>query len=392
MFLRRPALIFVSTAFIILLSAATPRAQSGIHPKPQPSPQEDETERVYTEEVRIPVFAFDENGRFDPHLEVDDVLVVEDGVPQQVKSVRRVPASVLLLLGTGWDLDPALRSNTTREIALSVLGDLREGDRVAVLQYSNRTDTLQGWTADKSQAARAVRSKLASGEGSNLSRAIKRAVEMLSEQPVGNRHLVLVTDGIDTASSTEYQDSVKKLIAAQATLHVISYTAVSRAQTSKPWWKAPPEKPGATQTAADQATVGLDPTRPPGMRSAGGVNSHDVNSGITFDPALRRRRKETEREMRRGEQRLKSLTDETGGRILTPDTTDEMAAEGAGVAREIDSQYVVTYRPKRPLRSAPASEYRKIHVGARRLGLNLRARRGYVVGSMRQPDPSVRQK
>ena len=90
--------------------------------------------------------------------------------------------------------------------------------------------------------------------------------------------------------------------------------------------------------------------------------------------------------MKRGEQRLKSLADETGGRILTPDTTDEMIAEGAGVAREIDSQYVVTYRPKRPLRNASATEYRKIYVGARRVGLNLRARRGYVVGSMRQPD------
>src|SRR2546423_4885927 len=325
MFLRRPALIFVSTAFNILLAAAPPSAQSGVHPKPAPTPQEDEAERVYTEEVRIPVFAFDENGRFDPRLEVDDVLIVEDGVPQQVKSVRHVPASVVLLLGAGWDLDPALRSNTTREIALSVLGDLREGDRVAVLQYSNRTDTLQGWTADKSQAAHAVKSKLASGEGSNLSRAIKRAVEMLSEQPVGNRHLVLITDGIDTASSTEYQDAVKKLIAAQATLHVISYTAVSRAQTNKPWWKAPPEKPGATQTVADQATVGLDPTRPPGMRSSSGVNPPDCNSGLTFDPALRRRRKETEREMRRGEQRLKSLTDETGGCLRTPNPTDIIA-------------------------------------------------------------------
>src|SRR5207237_10198019 len=107
-------------------------------------------------------------------------------------------------------------------------------------------------------------------------RAITRAVEMLSEQPVGNRHLVLVTDGIDTASSTEYQDSVKKLIAAQATLHVISYTAVSRAQTSKPWWKAPPEKAGATQTAADQATVGLDPPTPPGMRSRSSIHLQHI--------------------------------------------------------------------------------------------------------------------
>jgi VWFA-related protein len=231
-----------------------------------------------------------------------------------------------------------------------------------------------------------VKAKLASGEGSNLSRAIKRAVEMLSEQPVGNRHLVLVTDGIDTASSKDYEDAVKRLIAAQTTLHVISYTAVAREQIKQPWWKAPPEAPGAAQARADQATVGIDPTRPPGMNGPG-INPVSVNSGVRIDPALRRRRKEAEREMERGETRLKSLTEETGGRLLLPDSIEGMVLEGGGVAREIDSQYVVTYSPKRPLRKAPASEYRKIHVGARRLGLNLRARRGYIVGSMRQPEP-----
>ncbi|MDQ3918852.1 MAG: VWA domain-containing protein [Acidobacteriota bacterium] len=385
---RRLLLLF--SALLLLPSPAALRAQSGIHPKPSPTPQDDETERVYTEEVRIPVFAFDENGKFDPRLETDDVLVVEDGVPQQVKSVRRTPASVLLVLGTGWDLDPALRANTTREIALGVLKDLREGDRVAALQFNERTSLLQDWTTERAQAAHALKGKLASGDGSNLSRAIKRAVEMLQTQPVGNRHLVLITDGIDTAGSTEYQDAVKKLIASQTTLHVLSYTSVARAQMKKPWWQPPPEAPGAAQSRVDQSTVGIDPTRPPGTRGPG-INPPSINTGMRIDPALSRRRKEAEREMKRGETRLKSLTEETGGRILMPDSTEELIADGTGVAREIDSQYVVTYRPKRPLRNASASEYRKIYVGARRVGLNLRARRGYVVGSMRQPDEKPRE-
>src|SRR5215203_3869900 len=153
----------------------------------------------------------------------------------------------------------------------------------------------------------------------------------------------------------------------------------------QPWWKTPPEKPGAAQSRADQATVGIDPTRPPGMRGPG-INPHDVNSGVTFDPALRRRRKEAEREMQRGEARLKTLTEETGGRLRQPDSEEGMSVDAAGVAREIDSQYVVTYSPKRPLRRAAPTEYRKLHVGARRQGLTLRARRGYIVGTMRQPE------
>ena len=53
--------------------------------------------------------------------------------------------------------------------------------------------------------------------------------------------------------------------------------------------------------------------------------------------------------------------------------------EGAGVAREIDSQYVVTYRPTRPLALAKPGEYRKVEVASRRVGLHLRSRQGYVV-------------
>ncbi len=87
--------------------------------------------------------------------------------------------------------------------------------------------------------------------------------------------------------------------------------------------------------------------------------------------------------MKRGEGRLKTLAEETGGRILLAGTTEEMVEQGEEVAREIDAQYVVTYQPKRPLRAASATEYRRIHVGARRIGLTLRARRGYVVGTMR---------
>ncbi|HEX8560690.1 MAG TPA: VWA domain-containing protein [Pyrinomonadaceae bacterium] len=386
MFLRRLPYIFASALFVVALCAAAASAQSGVRPRPTPTPEEDEAERVYTEEVRLPVFAYDEKGRFDPGLGVDDVLVVEDEVPQQVRSVRRTPASVVILLGTGWDLDPIVRANTTRDVALSVIENLRDGDRLAVVSFSGRVDTLQGWTGDRVHAARAVRSKLASGSGSNLSRALRRSVELLSEQPIGNRHLVIVTDGIDTASSKDYEEAVRRLIASQTTLHVISYTGVAREQVKQPWWKSPPEAPGAAQARSDQATVGIDPTRPPGMRGAG-INPPSVNSGLRIDPSLRRRRREAEREMLRGESRLKSLTDETGGRILMPETVEGMTNEGGSVAREIDSQYVVTYSPKRPLRKAAATEYRRVHVGARRQGLNLRARRGYIVGTMRQPEP-----
>jgi hypothetical protein len=56
-----------------------------------------------------------------------------------------------------------------------------------------------------------------------------------------------------------------------------------------------------------------------------------------------------------------------------------MIDEGEEVAREIGSEYVVTYRPTRPLAEAKPGEYRNVEVASRRVGLRLRSRRGYIV-------------
>src|SRR5688500_3709641 len=168
----RPRLLSSLVLFLTFLFPVAPdvSAQSGVRPRPSPTPADaEETEAIFVEEVRIPVFAFDEEGRFDSRLEVDDVLVVEDDVPQQVQSVQRLPASVVLLFGTGWDLNPIVRADTTRDIGLRLLANLRDGDRVAAVQYHLKAEVLQGWTGERAEAARSIKSKLQSGKGSNLS-------------------------------------------------------------------------------------------------------------------------------------------------------------------------------------------------------------------------------
>ena len=67
MLLRRLPLVFLSFAFIFFSAAALLSAQSGVRPKPSPTPQDEEAERIYIEEVRLPVFAYDEQGRPDIH-------------------------------------------------------------------------------------------------------------------------------------------------------------------------------------------------------------------------------------------------------------------------------------------------------------------------------------
>jgi len=105
---------------------------------------------------------------------------------------------------------------------------------------------------------------------------------------------------------------------------------------------------------------------------------------ISFDPAMRRKRKAYEDETRKSEQVLTGIAEETGGKIFLPISSDQMMGEAKDIAADIGAEYVVTYRPKRPLSSAKVGEYRKIEVASRRVGLTLHSRRGYVVPSQNQ--------
>ena len=394
MFLRHTVLRFVVIVTLCGCAAQVAFAQAGRRPVPSPSPEEQET--VFTEEVRIPIFATNERGDFDPALEREEVLVLEDGVPQEVRSVRRLPASILLLIDTGGEFNPAVRTSTTRAIALNVLGSLREDDRIAVVQFNSRVDVLQDWTTEKDRAAQVVRTKLLSGNGSRLSQAIIKASSLLQTEPLGNRHLVIITNGVETPGRMNYKEAlstlrgdtpeqralqaqaVKQLNAAQSTVNIISYAHAGQEVVKKQ--KRDDITVGVSQ-GGGISTVGIDPTLPPGTSRGGAMNSPRSGVSIRFDPQMTKLRKVYEQASNRSEKRLKTFAEETGGRIWLAATPAEMIAQGRTVAREIGAQYVLTYRPKRPLATAPPTEYRRLTVSPRRIGLVLRSRRGYVVAS-----------
>jgi VWFA-related protein len=361
-------------ASLLILAGVMPqsRAQKGAAPQaspsPSPTPIEQESIKVFTEEVRIPLLVMDDQGRFDPTLEAGDVMVFEDDVPQEVRSLRHMPASVLLLLDTSGGINPAMKTSTTRAVALSLISRLKEGDRMAVLQAGDRVELLQDWTTDVEAVTRTLRSHLSSGKRKHLSEALIQAAARLKESPYGNRHLVLVTDGVETTDEAQ-AEAIRQLSSAQASVHVISYTLMGRAAIEE---SGSPVKFGNNRerTAGDVARE-ADPTIPTPGRGP-------VNITLDTDRAMRRQREEYVEATRRSEQRLTLLAAETGGSLLLPTKPEEMIGQGAEVAREIGAQYVVTYRPKRSLSAARAGEYRRLKVVLRRPGLIVRSRSGYV--------------
>lgn len=378
MFLLRCTLVVLLIAGFAAITAA-----QNPPPSPSPTPQKpDETVKVFTEEVRLPVTALDAYGHYDPTLELDDILVLEDGVQQQLRSVTHVPAHVLFILDTGGEASGlggmSKSTGLTRQVAAELVAKLQPGSWIAVIQSGNVTEMVQSWTREKPVVLKTLKSKLISTKRSRISEAIAGAGQQLKDRPEGSRHVVLITDGVDSPGvKVGREEAVRNLIAARATVHVISYTEFVRQKSDK---KDSGVIAGGPRPPSSDPITATDPTLAPGQ-----TRSPSFGIGIRFDPAMRRLRKAYEAEVKKSQQVLKNVAEETGGKLMLPLNSQEMLAQAGEVARAIGAEYVVTYRPKRPLAEATAGEYRRIEVASRRVGLSLHARRGYVVPTPSQP-------
>jgi len=371
------AVIVAINAVVWSCYGQEPRSSS-----PSPSPASEsaaktsepqEPIRIFTEEVLIPIFVYDNNGRFDPTLEADDIIVFEDDVRQGVKSIRRIPSNVLLLLDTAGELNPAMKIKTTREIATRLVSNLKEGNQVAAIQFGGRVELIQRWTGETDKTIHALKTRLSSGKRSYLVDALMAAAIQLKEVPAGSRHVVLITDGVDYSSDeTKLNEAIKHLLNVHATIHVISYTSFGRKSLGQhyPLIKITSQKRKSAQDIADEI---LEPTKPSDTKQR-----RKIYLIVDIDLAMRRSNKAYEEATKKSELWMAALAEETGGGIFLPRSADEMIKQGEQLAREIGVQYVVTYRPKRPLSSALEGEYRSINIATTRAGLQIHSPRGYV--------------
>jgi len=377
--MERPCLrsLFVILA-IFSAGAVGAHAQSGSRPSPSPTPKSEDQEpvRVFTEEVRLPIAATDTYGHYDPTLTIDDVLVLEDGQQQQIKSIQHLPANVLLLLDVGNQLG-LKDTNLTRDVAMRVINSLFAGNRITAMQFAMKPELLQTWTTDKAAIARVLKTKMISGKSSRLSDAIAAAAEQFKDTAPGTRHIVIVSDGVDTAGGkVTMTNALKQLNSIQASVHIISYTVLER-QLLQTQTKVIRGGDGIQRDGnpGSNPVANGDPTLPP---TATRTPTFKIGS-IDTDVAMRRKRKEYERATRESEKQLTEIAEESGGRIFLPTNPNELLTQADSIARDIGSQYVITYRPTHPLAAAKPGEYRKVEVASRRVGLYLRSRKGYVV-------------
>ena len=346
-------------------------------PQTSPPTSQQDSVKVFTEEILLPIVATDSSGRFDPTLEADDLLILEDGLPQVVRSVRRLPAYVLLLLDTAGASNPAMRTNATRDFAVRFVSLLNDEDHVAALQFGGKVEMIQKWTGDHEAAMLSLKTKLFSGRRTRLTEGLVAAGAALKDMPAGNRHVVLVTDGGESISEVaDLQVAVNQLFASQATVHVIGLTLLGRKAINKLH-----PKYGVTITADKRKSaqdISDEIVRPRDPETLDTKLKRKIYLVIEKDLQMWRHSLKYAKTLKRNEQWLTWLAEQSGGEILLPGNADELPQLAGNLARQIDSQYLVTYTPKVEPRLETAQPLRSIEVVSRRVGLFVLSRRSQL--------------
>ncbi len=375
--LGRPT-VFACLCFVFSLFAF------GQTPEPAATPpaEADETpEQIFVEEIALNFSAFDRYGQFAPNVRKEDLVIMENGRLLQPTSVRRVPANVLLLLDTSGEIVYGKSTKATRETAKSLIGALRAEDRFAVLQYHNKVETLADWTSDKSSVIEALDSKLGFGKRSVFHEALSAALFFFEKTPRENRHLVLITDGVDSFDASEARAAaIERLMVSEINVHIISYTSLQQA-IIEPKRKLRQDGEAAPKRLPEAGVLGLPEHKRPGEKAE--VTQRQIAklprlNSINLDREMRARQKEDLKKLEQAEKFLKTIAEDANGEMFLPDDYDEMIGNAMFLAETIDAQYVVTYVPRSSVKEA-ANEVRRIEVSSKREGLRAIGKRKLLI-------------
>lgn len=361
------AKFFLLFSAVLLTFAGVVTAQSG-KVTPRPTPSDDDTEKIFTEEIKMNVSAFDATGAFFLGVKSEDLVINEDGVLHQASSVRRVPATVLIVLDTGGEDRQAKDFKTTREAAKALIGRLQPDDTVAIMEYNDSVKILAEWSSDRTQLLSALNKNLGLGKRSKFVEALNLAAKFFEKSNLENRHLVLITDGLDsTSDDNQRRDAIRNLQASDINVHIMSYTKMEQAVVAQ---RVKSVQGGGTQRKPLPA--GADPP------VNGTTQTYPILT-VNLDRAMIRKIRERGDNLAKSERALTELSENTNGLFLLPESRAEMIEKTDIIAKNIDSNYVVTYIPKRALSDVRAVEERNIEVTSRRAGLEILAKRKLIV-------------
>ncbi|MEK7831193.1 MAG: VWA domain-containing protein, partial [Acidobacteriota bacterium] len=212
---------FILAIFVVAASSMVGPGSQVFAQSANQQPQDpQQTIKIPTTLVTVPVIVTDRFGRFITGLNRGDFSVREDGLAQKLEdfSSTEAPFNVALLIDTSRSTQNKL--GHIRKAALAFIKQLQPNDRVMIVTFDEQVRFVSEFTNNRADLERAVKA-VKSSYLTSLYDAVYRTIteKMLPIQ--GRKALVVLTDGVDTASKKATFSSSLDLVAATG---IISYT------------------------------------------------------------------------------------------------------------------------------------------------------------------------
>jgi Ca-activated chloride channel family protein len=198
-----------------------PSAPSQSQPAPDSDQQPNTTFKVNVKLVNVFTTVTDANGTPVSTLKEDDFQVFEDDKLQKIAVFHReseLPLSIVVAIDTSLSTrgDQKLELESARRFAHAIL---RPIDGLSLFQFSEIVDQVTPFTADVRVIDRAI-NRIRSGAATALYDALYLGSDALLERR-GRKVMVVITDGGDTVSKTNYQEAVREAQEAEVILYSI---------------------------------------------------------------------------------------------------------------------------------------------------------------------------
>ncbi len=288
-------------------------------PPPPPAPAEPKVKNpnneTYSLRVDVPIVNLDVNvildktHQFVPGLKAPNFLVLEDGVPQTITSVRmtQTPITAVMLLEFAANSYYFIRD--MQNASYVFFHSLRPDDYIAVITYDLRTHILTDFTNNKDTVGQAISSLVIPGfSDTNTFDALYETLDRVSRIE-GRKYIIMIGTGRDTFSKITLDKILAKV---KATPNVTIFTI---------------------GTGAFLNEVG-------GGRGGMGGAIRDLN-------------------YLQAQNQLKTFASMTGGLSFSPIFQGELPDIFSQINDSIRNQYVLTYRPTN---NKNDGSYRKIKV------------------------------
>src|ERR1051325_7527419 len=297
-----------------------------------------ETIKLSSTLVQVPVIVSDKGGRYVTDLKAKDFHLFEDGVEQEIAFFGSIeePFHVAIVLDSSGSTAEQLE--LIKRSAEAFIDSLKANDQAMIISFNDSVQIQCEMTANRDQLKRGIRA-IRPGEYTQVYEAVYTAVWEKLNRIEGRKAVILFTDGIDTASSElEEEDTLDAVIESEDILvYPIRYN-----------------------------------TRPDVEKRIGRNGTYTMEQ-------VQEKKKELNQVYEDADQYLQQLAALSGGTLQRADDLGDLGKAFAHIADELRQQYLLGYYPSNSAKLLESDNERRLKITVPGRAVKIRVRPSYIL-------------